>query len=278
MAVCPAQWLRQGEKALMTTGRLTGKVALVTGAGGGIGQGIAARFAAEGAKVGVLDVQAAGVQQTVEQITTNGGSAVPLVCDLRDPDQVKGAVAQLRAAFGTISVVVNNAAVMPAGRLHETALEDWDRVFDVNVRGAYLVCREIIPDMIANSGGSIIHMASITGVLGLPGIAAYSATKGALIALTQAMSTDYARYGIRINAVSPGTIDSPMLHDFLAQQRDPAARRAEFDAMHPIGRVGTIEEVASVFVFLASDEASFVTGANYRVDGGMSVKGEQPQD
>jgi NAD(P)-dependent dehydrogenase (short-subunit alcohol dehydrogenase family) len=146
------------------------------------------------------------------------------------------------------------------------------------VRGAYLVCREVIPDMLASGGGSIIHMASVTGVLGLPGIAAYSATKGALIALTRAMSTDYAPYGIRVNAVSPGTIDSPMLHDFLAQQRDPAARRAEFDAMHPVGRVGTIDEVASVFVFLASDESGFVSGANYTVDGGLSVKGEQPQD
>jgi NAD(P)-dependent dehydrogenase (short-subunit alcohol dehydrogenase family) len=258
------------------TGRLAGKVALVTGAGGGIGQGIARRFAAEGAKVGVLDVHAAGVQQTMDQL--HDENAIPLVCDLRDPDQVRDAVAQLRTAFGPINVVVNNAAVMPAGRLHETALDDWDRVFDVNVRGVYLVCREVIPDMIANGGGSIIHMASITGVLGLPGIAAYSATKGALIALTQAMSTDYAPLGIRVNAVSPGTIDSPMLHDFLAQQRDPAARRAEFDAMHPIGRVGTIDEVANVFVFLASDEASLVTGANYRVDGGLSVKGEQPQD
>lgn len=260
------------------TGRLAGKVALVTGAGGGIGQGIAVRFATEGASVGVLDVQAGGVQHTVEQINAQGGKALPLVYDLRDPVQVEIAASQLRAAFGPINVVVNNAAVMPSGRLHETTLEEWDRVFEVNVRGTYLVCREVIPDMIASGGGSIIHMASVTGLLGLPGIAAYSATKGALIALTRAMSTDYAPYGIRVNAVSPGTIDSPMLHDFLAQQRDPAARRAEFNAMHPIGRVGTINEVASVFVFLASDESGFVTGANYTVDGGLSVKGEQPQD
>ncbi|MBZ0303380.1 MAG: SDR family oxidoreductase, partial [Anaerolineae bacterium] len=130
----------------------------------------------------------------------------------------------------------------------------------------------------AHGGGSIIHMASITGVLGLPGIAAYSATKGALISLTRAMSTDYAGFGIRVNSVAPGTIDSPMLHNFLSQQNDSAARRAEFDAMHPVGRVGTIDEVANVFVFLASDESSFVSGANYSVDGGMSVKGAQPQD
>jgi 2-keto-3-deoxy-L-fuconate dehydrogenase len=132
--------------------------------------------------------------------------------------------------------------------------------------------------MIAAGGGSIIHMASVTGLRGLPGIAAYSATKGGLIALARAMSTDYARLGIRVNAVSPGTIDSPMLHDFAAAQSDPLAIRKQFDEMHPIGRVGTIEEVANVFVFLASDESSFVTGSNYEVDGGLSSKGEQPQD
>jgi NAD(P)-dependent dehydrogenase (short-subunit alcohol dehydrogenase family) len=151
-------------------------------------------------------------------------------------------------------------------------------VFTVNVRGTYLVCREVIPGMIELGKGSIIHMASVTGMLGLPGIAAYSATKGALIALTRVMSTDYAKYGIRTNSISPGTIDSPMLHDFLAKQTDQARLRREFDEMHPIGRVGTIDEVAQVCVFLASDDSSFVTGANYTVDGGLSVRGEQPQD
>jgi NAD(P)-dependent dehydrogenase (short-subunit alcohol dehydrogenase family) len=121
-------------------------------------------------------------------------------------------------------------------------------------------------------------MASVTGILGLPGIAAYSATKAGLIGLARAMSTDYARLGIRVNTVSPGTIDSPMLHNFLEEQSNPEYFRHAFDDMHPIGRVGTIEEVANVFVFLASDEASFVTGANYEVDGGIGVKGEQPQD
>jgi NAD(P)-dependent dehydrogenase (short-subunit alcohol dehydrogenase family) len=132
--------------------------------------------------------------------------------------------------------------------------------------------------MLAQGQGIIIHMASITGILGLPGLAIYSATKGALIALTRAMSTDYAPFGIRVNAVSPGTIDSPMLHNFIAEQANPEYVRRAFDEMHPIGRVGTIDEVANVFLFLASDEASYVTGANYEVDGGIGVKGEQPQD
>ena len=183
-----------------------------------------------------------------------------------------------REAYGAVSVLVNNAAVMPAGAIHETSVEDFDRVVAVNLRGTYLVCRAVIPGMLAAGSGSIIHMASVTGLVGLPGIAAYSMTKGALIALTRSMSTDYAGRGIRTNSISPGTIDSPMLHDFLAAQTNPELRRREFNAMHPIGRVGTIEEVVHVCLFLASDEASFVTGSNYEVDGGYSSKGEQPQD
>jgi NAD(P)-dependent dehydrogenase (short-subunit alcohol dehydrogenase family) len=259
-------------------GRLERKVAIVTGAAGGIGRGIALRFAQEGARVGVLDLHAADSRRVVEEIVAAGGQAVALGADVADETQVEQAVAQVRAAFGPIEVLVNNAAVMPGGRLHETSPADFDRCIRVNLRGAYVVSRAVIPDMLALGRGSIIHMASVTGIIGLPGLAVYSATKGALIALARAMSTDYAPRGIRVNAVSPGTIDSPMLHDFLAAQSRPEYFRQAFDQMHPIGRVGTIEEVANVFLFLASDEASFVTGANYEVDGGISVKGEQPQD
>jgi NAD(P)-dependent dehydrogenase (short-subunit alcohol dehydrogenase family) len=258
--------------------RLTDKVALVTGSAGGIGRGIAIKFAQEGAKVGVLDLTADAGQNVVEEIEHFGGQALALGADISQEADVETAVQELRAAFGPINVVVNNAAVMPSGRLHETDPDDFDRCLSVNLRGTYLICRAVIPEMLERKEGSIIHMASVTAILGLPGLAAYSATKGALVALARAMSTDYARHGIRINAVSPGTIDSPMLHDFIANQSDQAYFRRAFDEMHPIGRVGTIDEVANVFVFLASDEASFVTGANYEVDGGLGVKGEQPQD
>jgi NAD(P)-dependent dehydrogenase (short-subunit alcohol dehydrogenase family) len=258
--------------------RLEGKVALVTGAARGIGRGIALRFAQEGAKVGVLDLQAEMCQQVMDEIRQSGGQAIALPASVSDEAQVEQSVAALRDSLGVCNVLVNNAAVLPAGTLHETSPADFDRCIAVNLRGTYLVSRALIPGMLAAGGGSIIHMASVTGMLGLPGIAVYSATKGALIALTRAMSTDYARQGIRVNAVSPGTIDSPMLHNFLDAQSDPERLRREFDDMHPIGRVGRIDEVASVFVFLASDESSFVTGANYTVDGGLSVKGEQPQD
>ncbi|MYH64538.1 MAG: SDR family oxidoreductase [Chloroflexi bacterium] len=258
--------------------RLEGKVALVTGAARGIGRGIALRFAAEGARVGILDLDEVACQSVVDEAHVNGGQAIALSADISQAAQVDAALAQLRERFGAIDALVNNAAVMPAGALHETNPADFDRCLAVNLRGTYLVSRGVIPGMLARGAGSIIHIASVTGLLGLPGIAAYSMSKGALIALTRAMSTDYAARGIRVNSISPGTIDSPMLHDFLAAQSDPASLRRDFDAMHSIGRVGTIVEVANVCLFLASDEASFVTGANYTVDGGISVKGEQPQD
>jgi NAD(P)-dependent dehydrogenase (short-subunit alcohol dehydrogenase family) len=258
--------------------RLQGKVTLITGAGGGIGRGIAQRFAREGALVGVLDRDAAGCAETVALIEAAGGSALDLPGDVGSAAAVDAAVARLTERFGLPTVLVHNAAVMPAGTIDRTSDEEWERAFAVNCRGAFLASRAVIPHMRQAGGGAIIFMASVTGMLGLPGIAAYSATKGALLSLARAMSTDHAHEGIRVNSVSPGTIDSPMLHNFLAAQREPERLRHEFDAMHPIGRVGTIDEVASVFVFLASDEASFVTGANYTVDGGLSVKGEQPQD
>ena len=258
--------------------RLKGKVALVTGAARGIGRGIATRFAAEGASVGIMDLQAAACQAVVDEISEVGGRALEIQADVSQPAQVAAALAKLEARFGAVTILVNNAAVMPAGAIHETAIDDFDRCLEVNLRGTYLLSRAVAPGMIKVGGGSIIHISSVTGLLGLPGIAAYSMTKGALMALARAMSTDYAQYGIRTNTVSPGTIDSPMLHDFLAAQSRPTELRQAFDSIHPMGRVGTIREVANVCLFLASDEASFVTGSNYEVDGGLSSKGEQPQD
>jgi NAD(P)-dependent dehydrogenase (short-subunit alcohol dehydrogenase family) len=258
--------------------RLDQKVALVTGAARGIGRGIAIKFAEAGASVGVLDINITGCQAVVDEIQASGGRAIALEADITDEAQVTAAVKKLQDTFGPCTVLVNNAAVMPSGKLHKTSPADVDRCLAINLKGTYMVSRAVIPGMLEVGSGSIIHMGSVTGLLGLPGLAIYSATKGALISLARAMSTDYARQGIRVNTVSPGTVDSPMLHNFLAEQTHPEELRKAFDEMHPVGRVGTIDEVANVCLFLASDAASFVTGSNYEVDGGISAKGEQPQD
>lgn len=256
---------------------LAGRVALVSGGARGIGRGIAAQFANAGAKVALIDVLPS-VKDTAAEIRARGGKAIGIRADISNEAEVDSAIAHIQDEFGEIRILMNNAAVMPTGPLHATSLTDFERCLAVNLRGTYLLSRAVIPGMLTSGHGSIIHMASITGMLGLPGLAIYSATKGALIALTRAMSTDYARHGIRVNCVSPGTIDTPMLHDFVAEQGDPAELLRQFDEMHPLGRIGQIEEVAEVCLFLASDRASFVTGSNYVVDGGLSVRGEQPQD
>jgi NAD(P)-dependent dehydrogenase (short-subunit alcohol dehydrogenase family) len=257
-------------------GLVNEKVAVVTGAANGIGRGIALRLAAEGAMVGLLDKHDEGCRRVADAVNEIRGRAVALTCDVSSAPEVRAAVQELVSAFGLPSILVHTAGIMPTGTIEETSEEDWDRVYAVNVKGAFLVCREIVPLMRKAGTGSIILIASITGVTGLPGLAAYSGTKGALISLVRAMAIDHAAANIRVNSVSPGTIDSPMLHDFVAQQSDPARTRRAFDSAQPRGRIGTIEEVANVVAFLASEQASFVSGANICVDGGMSVKSEQP--
>lgn len=250
---------------------------MVTGGGNGIGRGIALRLASEGAAVGVLDLNERAVQKVVDEVRGAGGTALALPADVSSAAAVERAFAALVEAFGTPNVLVHSAGIMPDGTIDQTTEQQWDRVFAVNVKGAYLTSRLVVPMMQRSGGGSIILMASITGVNGFPGLAAYSATKGALISLARAMAIDHAAEGIRVNAVSPGTIDSPMLHEFVAAQADPERTRRAFDAVQPRGRVGTIEEVVNVVVFLASDLASYVSGSNVKVDGGMSIKGDQPR-
>lgn len=256
---------------------LEGKVALVTGGANGIGRGITLRLAEEGAAVGILDRDGAACHRTATLLTDAGRRALALPGDITATQDVRHAIGHLTKAFGPATILVHTAGIMPTGTIDETTEEDWDRVYAVNVKGAYLLCRELIPAMRQAGGGSVVLISSITGVNGFPGLAAYSSTKGALIALARAMAIDYAKENIRVNAVSPGTIDSPMLHDFVAKQSNPERTRAAFDAIQPRGRIGTIEEVANVVAFLASDRASLVTGANLCVDGAMSVKGEQPR-
>ncbi|MGH2508060.1 MAG: SDR family NAD(P)-dependent oxidoreductase [Ktedonobacteraceae bacterium] len=257
-------------------GSLDKKVALITGAANGIGRGIALRLAAEGFRVGLLDKDSEACRRVAASINAEDKQAIELIADVSNASEAQAAVQKCLRAFGAPTILVHSAGIMPTGTIETTSEEDWDRVYAVNVKGAYLTCREVIPLMRRSGGGSIVLMASITGVTGLPGLAAYSGTKGALISLARAMAIDYAACNIRINSISPGTIDSPMLHEFVARQPDPVRTRQAFDCAQPRGRVGTVEEVASVVAFLVSDQASFVNGANICVDGAMSVKSEQP--
>lgn len=257
-------------------GVLDGKSALITGAGQGIGRGIAFRFSEAGASVGILDVNAAKCLDVESELVRSGGSAMALPADITKSSSVNQAVLQFARAFGPPTILVHNAAVMPTGTIDSTSEGDWDRAFAVNVKGAYLASHALVPYMRKAGGGVILLMASITGVVGLPGLAAYSATKGALIALARAMAIDHAHDNIRVISVSPGTIDSPMLHAAVAAAPNPRKTRQAFDDIQPRGRVGTIEEVANVFLFLASDQASFVSGSNFSVDGAMSIKSDQP--
>jgi NAD(P)-dependent dehydrogenase (short-subunit alcohol dehydrogenase family) len=266
---------RQGEYNIV--GRFDGRTAVVTGAGNGIGRGIALRLASDGASVGILDHDAVGCERVLNSIMEFGGKGIALPADVSNLAEMNHAIGQLDAAYGAPTVAVHSAGIMPTGTLLETSEMEWDRVHAVNVKGAFLLCKEVIPHMLREKKGSIIFVSSITGVIGMPGLAAYSSTKGALISLARALAIDFAREGIRVNSIAPGTIDSSMLHDFVAAQKDPEETRRKFDDIQPRGSIGTIEEVVNLVAFLASDESSLINGANLPVDGGMSVKGQQPR-
>lgn len=258
-------------------GRLEGRVALITGAGNGIGRGVALRLARDGAAIGVLDCDGVNCCRVTNEIMTSGGRALALHVDVSDSAAMIQAVKQLADHLGQPTIAIHSAAVMPTGTILETTEAEWDRVHEVNVRGAYLMCKEVLPHMLRARQGSIVFISSITGINGLPGLAAYSSTKGALMSLARALAIDYATCGIRVNSVAPGTIDSPMLQMFVAAQADPEGTRKAFDEVQPRGRVGTIDEVANLVAFLASDESSLISGATVPVDGGMSIKSEQPR-
>ncbi len=259
--------------------RLGGKVAIVTGAGSGIGRAIALEFAREGARVVVAELDTAPCHQSTKTLLEAGGEAIAMQTDVSNDASARRLVETTVTQFGPPDVLVNNAAIMPMGAVTDTTQDDWDRVMAVNVRGIFHCSRHVISEMKKSKrGGSIINLGSVTAIVGTPGIAAYTASKGAVVALTRQMAIDYAADAIRVNSVSPGTVDTPMLARAVALSDDQAKARAGFDAIHPIGRVGTPKEIARAAVFLASDESSFVTGSNLMIDGGYTVAGALPID
>jgi NAD(P)-dependent dehydrogenase (short-subunit alcohol dehydrogenase family) len=250
--------------------RLPDTVSLITGAGSGIGRASSVLFAAEGASVAVADIDVAAARETVAAIEASGGRAAAHEVDVTDPASVEALVAAVVSEFGRIDVLFNNAGIAGVGLAHEITVEQWDRVMAVNARGVFLVARAVLPHMIAAKRGSIVNTSSAIAEIGLANRASYAASKGAVLALTRQMQADYAQYGIRINALLPGTIHTPFVDRYLADSYDdPEAGLAEIRGRQLTGELGRPEDVAYAALYLASDEARFVLGSGLFVDGGV---------
>jgi NAD(P)-dependent dehydrogenase (short-subunit alcohol dehydrogenase family) len=254
--------------------RFEGKVALVTGAGAGIGRAVAHRLGSEGAAVAVVDRDAGGAADTARSVSASGATAVPISADITVLAQVEEAFARVASELGGLDVLVNNAGVVRYGTVPEFSVEDWDLVIDTNVKGTFLTVKYAVPLMRARGGGAIINTASAQAYASQETVAAYSASKGAILAMTRTLALDHARDGIRVNCICPGSVETPMLR-YGAEyfdDGDPTVTMQGWGKLHPIGRLIQPDEVASLIAFLASDDASAITGAPYLVDGGLTAK------
>jgi 2-keto-3-deoxy-L-fuconate dehydrogenase len=244
-------------------GRLAGKVAFITAAGQGIGRGAALAFAREGAQVWATDLNAkalAGIEGK-DGIRTR-------VLDATD----EAAINKLAGEVGQIDILFNCAGFVHHGTILDCTLKDWDFSFNLNVKSMYLVTRALLPGMLKKGGGSVINMSSIaSSVKGLPNRFVYGATKAAVIGLTKSIAADYVRQGIRCNCIGPGTVDTPSLGDRINAFADPVQARKDFIARQPMGRLGSVDDITGILVFLASDESKFATGNMYSIDGGMTI-------
>ncbi len=257
--------------------RLQGKVALITGAGTGMGRVAAQIFAAEGARIAVVDINAQAANATVLAITDAGGEAEFISADVADETQVEAMVKSTVDRFGALHIVYNNAGIFPAddGGLTETSSATWDQVLAINLKGVWLGCKYAVPALLASGGGSIINVASFVALMGsaTPQIA-YTASKGGVLAMTREIAVEYARQGIRANALCPGPIDTPLLAELMANPEWARRRLVHI----PMGRPGRAEEVAKAALFLASDDSSFITGTALVVDGGITAAYVTPED
>ncbi len=256
--------------------RLDQKIAFVTGAGSGIGEQIARLFAQQGGHVILADIKLDAVEQVAGEIRAAGGNARAQQLDVAEEPQVRAAIEQVAAVEGWLDILVNNAGISHVGSILETSLEDWERVMRVNARGVFLCAREAVRQMLAQSptGGVIINMSSVAATIGIDRRLPYCSSKGAVLALTRSVAIDFATQGIRCNAICPGTVQTPFVEDYLARHfvgHEDEVRR-QLHARQPIGRMGRPDEIAHAALYLASDEAAFVTGSALVIDGGWTAK------
>lgn len=251
--------------------RLSGKVSIVTGAAAGLGAAVALRLAREGASVIAADIDESAGAALVEEIRSDGFEAAFVCADISSEKSVRALMDSTLARYGRIDVLYNNAAILLAGRdlpAHEIAMETWDRIMAVNLRGPFLCAKHVLPSMLCQQSGSIINTGSRTGLFGCaPNLTAYSTSKAGVLGLTRAMAAAYARSNIRVNAIVPGTMDTPMNRYLLAD----AGARERYRAAVPLGRLGTGDDITGIAVFLASDESAYCTGGIYTCDGGTTA-------
>jgi 2-keto-3-deoxy-L-fuconate dehydrogenase len=250
---------------------LSGKVAVVTGGGSGIGRAISTLFGAQGAQVVVLDVDVDGARETAGRITAAGGGADAQACNVADAASVRAAFDGIVGRAGRLDILVNNAGVAHVGNIERTPEDDFDRLYRVNVKGVYLCSQAAVPVMVRQGGGVILNMASIVSFIGVADRFAYSMTKGAVLTMTKSVAIDYVKQKVRCNCICPARIHTPFVDGFVKKNypgREEAVLQ-ELSEYQPMGRMGTPEEVAYLALYLCSDEASFITGQAYPLDGGV---------
>lgn len=250
--------------------KLEGRVAVVTGGGSGIGREISRLFATEGAQVALLEVDEEGGRETVRDIQSGGGTAHLFRCDVSQQPQVQEAFAAVERDMGPVDILVNNAGISHVGTVESTTEEDLDRIYAVNIKGVYHCLQAAVRTM-KGRGGVILNLASVASMVGIPDRFAYGMSKGAVLTMTYSVATDYVDHGIRCNSIAPGRVHTPFVDGFIA--RNYPGREAEmFEKLaktQPIGRMGRPEEIAKLALFLCSDDAAFITGSNFPIDGGF---------
>ena len=252
--------------------RLDGKVAIVTGGGSGIGESIALRFSEEGARVAVLDLNIEMAEMVVSQINAVGGEAKAFECDVVNSRQVAEVFSKVELELGNLTTLVNNAGIAHIGKVHNTTPEDLDRIYEVNIKGVYNCLHNAVKLFLNNAGGSIVNMASVGSTMGIPDRFAYCTSKGAVYMMSKSVAVDYIEQNIRCNSISPARVHTPFVDGLIAKTY-PGQEQAMFETLsksQPIGRMGKPSEIASLALFLASDEAAFITGADYLIDGGFN--------